>query len=85
MSAVKRRFPPLPTNRDVLRMYQITAKKNMSQNFILDPSILKRIAKAAGKLKRTTAFFYQNYLLIKSYIPLVQYLGIPAQRKQLAY
>jgi dimethyladenosine transferase 1 len=49
MSAVKRRFPPLPTIRDVLRMYQITAKKKMSQNFILDPSILKRIAKAAGK------------------------------------
>jgi hypothetical protein len=50
MAAPSRRFPPLPSIRDILRMYQITAKKSMSQNFILDPSILRRIAKAAGIL-----------------------------------
>ena len=45
---MNRRFPPLPSVRDILRMYQITAKKSMSQNFILDPAILRKIAKAAG-------------------------------------
>lgn len=49
--ACKARLPPLPSVRDVLKMYQITAKKNLSQNFILDPRILEKIAKTAGNLK----------------------------------
>lgn len=43
-----KRFPPLPSLRDILKMYQITAKKNLSQNFILDPSVLRRFVKSAG-------------------------------------
>ena len=45
-----RRLPPMPTLSDILRMYGIRAKKSLSQNFIMDPRILKRFAKTAGKL-----------------------------------
>jgi len=45
-----RRLPPLPTISDILRMYGIKAKKKLSQNFILDPRVLKRFAKTAGNL-----------------------------------
>ena len=45
-----RRLPPLPTITDILRMYGIRAKKNLSQNFILDPRILKKFARIAGNL-----------------------------------
>jgi len=45
-----RRMPPLPTTKDLLRLYRIKAKKSLSQNFILDPSILQRIAKTAGNI-----------------------------------
>lgn len=47
---VARRLPPLPTIGDILRIYGIRAKKNLSQNFILDPRILKKFAKTAGNL-----------------------------------
>ena len=46
--AVIRRLPPLPTIRDILRMYNIKAMKKLSQNFILDPRILDKIARVAG-------------------------------------
>lgn len=45
-----RRLPPLPTISDILRIYGIRAKKNLSQNFIMDPRILKKFAKCAGDL-----------------------------------
>lgn len=44
MSAVSRRLPPLPTVKDILRIYNISATKKLSQNFILDPRQLDRIA-----------------------------------------
>lgn len=37
-------LPPLPTLRDILAMYQLRAKKNLSQNFILNPSLLNKFA-----------------------------------------
>jgi len=45
-----RRLPPLPTVKDILRMYNINAKKKLSQNFIMDPRLLDRLAKAGGPL-----------------------------------
>jgi len=47
--AVPRRLPPLPNTADLLRMYRIRAQKQLSQNFILQPTILDRFAKAAGE------------------------------------
>ncbi len=46
-----RRMPPLPTTKDLLRMYQIKAKKSLSQNFIMDPTILTKFARTAGNLQ----------------------------------
>jgi len=45
------RIPPFPTVNDLLRMYNIRAKKQFSQNFILDPRLLNRIAKRCGNLQ----------------------------------
>ena len=47
--AAPRRLPPLPNAADLLRMYRIKAQRNLSQNFILSPTILDRFAKAAGE------------------------------------
>ena len=52
MSGSVRRLPPLPTVKDILRMYNISATKKLSQNFIMDPRLLDRFAKLckpAGK------------------------------------
>ena len=46
---VTRRLPPLPNAADLLRLYRIKAQKQLSQNFILSPTILDRFAKAAGE------------------------------------
>ena len=43
------RLPPLPSVGDILRMYNIRAKKSLSQNFILDPRILDAIAAKSSK------------------------------------
>ena len=42
-----RRLPPLPTVKDILRIYNISASKKLSQNFILDPRQLDRLAALA--------------------------------------
>lgn len=44
------RLPPLPTVKDILRMYNIKAQKRLSQNFIMDPRLLDRVARAGGPL-----------------------------------
>lgn len=40
----------LPPLRDVIDRYDLVAKKSMSQNFILDLNLTRRIARAAGPL-----------------------------------
>ena len=44
----------LPPLRDVIRKYDLTAKKNLGQNFILDLNLTRKIAIAAGQLEDTT-------------------------------
>jgi len=46
-----RRMPPLPTTKDILRLYRIKAKKSLSQNFIMDPRILQKFVKTAGNIE----------------------------------
>ncbi|KAK7101123.1 dimethyladenosine transferase 1, mitochondrial-like [Littorina saxatilis] len=46
-----RRLPPLPTIQDLIRMYQLSARKQLSQNFLLDMNITRKIVKMAGKLE----------------------------------
>ena len=47
--AAARRLPPLPNTADILRLYRIRAQKQLSQNFILQPTILDKFAKTAGE------------------------------------
>ena len=47
MSAAAPELPPL---REVIARHGIAAKKSLGQNFILDPNLVRRIARAAGPL-----------------------------------
>ncbi|TRY71840.1 hypothetical protein TCAL_00304 [Tigriopus californicus] len=53
-SSAARRLPPLPSTRDLLRLYGIRSKRSLSQNFILDPRTLDKIARTAGPLAGQT-------------------------------
>lgn len=45
------RLPPLPTIRDILRLYRLNALKKLSQNFLMDERIIQKIVKAAGRIQ----------------------------------
>ncbi|BES93911.1 rRNA (adenine-N6,N6-)-dimethyltransferase activity [Nesidiocoris tenuis] len=44
------RLPPLPTIKDILRLYNLRAMKQLSQNFIMESRITDKIAKVAGDI-----------------------------------
>jgi 16S rRNA (adenine1518-N6/adenine1519-N6)-dimethyltransferase len=44
----------LPPLRDVIRRYEISARKSLGQNFLLDLNLTGRIARAAGPLQDVT-------------------------------
>lgn len=44
------RLPPLPTIGDVIRLYRLSAAKNLSQNFIMDMKLNEKIVKLAGQI-----------------------------------
>lgn len=45
------RLPPLPTISDIVRLYKLSAAKKLSQNFIFDMTLNRRIVRYAGDLK----------------------------------
>jgi 16S rRNA (adenine1518-N6/adenine1519-N6)-dimethyltransferase len=45
----------LPSLREVIRAHDLTAKKSLGQNFLLDLNLIDRIARAAGPLDGVTA------------------------------
>ncbi len=51
MSAAEPELPPL---RDVIRRYDLQARKSLGQNFLLDQNLTRRIARAAGPLEGAT-------------------------------
>ncbi|KYQ54336.1 Dimethyladenosine transferase 1, mitochondrial [Trachymyrmex zeteki] len=44
------RLPPLPVIRDILKLYNLSAIKRLSQNFLLDQNITNKIVAKAGKI-----------------------------------
>lgn len=48
-----KRLPPLPTIGDLLRIYKVKARKQLSQNFLVDGNMCERIVTAASKLELT--------------------------------
>lgn len=44
------RLPPLPTIKDIIKLYKLSALKHLSQNFLLDERLIDSIIKKAGNL-----------------------------------
>ena len=47
-------LPPLPTIKEIIQLYNLKARQELSQNFILDLNLTTRIAKVAGDLREST-------------------------------
>lgn len=48
--ASRMRLPPLPTISEIVRMHGLKAQKRLSQNYLLDMNINKKIVRAAGNI-----------------------------------
>lgn len=49
--AANLRFPPLPSIRDILKLYRLQARKQLAQNFLMDERLINKIIRQAGNIK----------------------------------
>ena len=47
------RLPPLPTIRDLVKLYRLHAVKQLSQNFLMDERMIERIVKKSGRIRHS--------------------------------
>ena len=45
------RIPPLPSARDIVKLFNLTALRQLSQNFLFHPDLINKIVKCSGKIK----------------------------------
>ena len=45
------RLPPMPSVKEIIKLYQLRAKKQLSQNFLLDKNICTKIALCGGHIR----------------------------------
>jgi len=46
------RLPPMPSIRDIIRLQNLRAKKQLSQNYLLDNNVSRKIVRASGDLRK---------------------------------
>lgn len=45
------RLPPMPTISDIIRLFKLRSQKKLSQNFLLDMNLTRKIVKCAGNIE----------------------------------
>ncbi|XP_050352003.1 dimethyladenosine transferase 1, mitochondrial [Nymphalis io] len=49
--ALQIRLPPLPSIKDVIKLYKLRAIRELSQNFLMEPRLIDKIVRAAGHIE----------------------------------